>query len=161
MKKQFKLLFFLAVLTWLSAISIEACTIEIYSLKKRFRQANTVFIGKVTKIVDYQPSAKELSLMPKEFRDWKGFSKVTFEVSKTWKGSASSNQEFIGVSAYICGCDIAPRVLKEGEEFLVFSPKKNFVSVCDVGETKKDYVKDEIKSLNKFSFRFWASIYPF
>lgn len=152
---------FILSLTLFSQTSL-ACSIEITPLRKRFRRAESVFVGKVISIAEYNPSEKEKLLIPEYTRDWKYFSKVTFEINEKWKGDVSKKQDFIAIAYFPCGCpgdDIDQ--FKEGEEFLVFTEDNNFVSICGSEETASGYTKKKIKRLDSFWFRKWARIYPF
>jgi hypothetical protein len=141
--------------------SVNACTVTYAPLRKQFRWADSVFIGKVVKVVEYAPTDKEINSIPENWRDWKVWSKVTFEVEKKWKGNISKTQEFISIAYYICACSTTVTEFKENKEYLVFSQKQSFVFVCDSDENESEYAEKKIKHIDNFGFRLWSKIYPF
>jgi hypothetical protein len=142
--------------------SVNACTIEITPLRKEFKQAKSVFVGKVISVVEHSPSEKETHLVPKYLRNWKHFSKVTFEIMEKWKGNVSGRKEYLAVAYFMCGCP-GPKLdeFKEGQKYLVFAETKNFVHICSAGNLSEDHVAKNAKRLNRFWFRVWANLYPF
>lgn len=140
--------------------SANACSVIETPLRKQFRRADVVFIGKVSNIIQYKPSEKERLLMPEEWRSWNDFSKVTFEIKKKWKGKVSKTQAFISF-ADVCACSQTVSEFEKGKGYLVFSEEKSFVTICDSNESESETTKREIKRLNNFGFRLWARIYPF
>lgn len=148
--------------------SVNSCSIEIPPLRKEFRRAKSVFIGKVLKISDdYVPTEKEKQTIPEYWKEgyWKDkyiFSKVTFEVKKKWKGNVAETQDFVAVAYFFCGCpggDIDK--FKVGEEFLVLATGQNFVTICDSKNANSEWAKGDMKRFDNFWFRTWARIYPF
>jgi hypothetical protein len=155
-------IFFLAMFSFLLSLqSANACSISSQPLRKQFREADAVFTGKVSKIIEYTPSEKEILLVPENWREWKVWSKVTFEVTKKYKGNISKTQEFISVAWYICGCSTTASEFKEGQDYLIFSQGKSFVGICNSEEIASDTAKKEIEQIDNFGFRLWSRIYPF
>ncbi len=155
----------LVVLVALIVVSFEsaiACSIIITPLRKEFRRANTVFTGKVTQVNAVSLTEIEKSkLVPKNWRSWDIFSKVTVEVHKRWKGSLSGTNEFLAVAFFSCGCETMPLQYDLGKEYLVFAEKANFITICDSRVTQMNNTKTELTKLDSFGFRLWARIYPF
>lgn len=138
------------------------CSLNISPLRKDFRAAKSVFLGKVTSISDYSLSENDKSFIPESWQNHKYFSKVRFEIKNKWKGDVSQNQEFIAVAYWWCGCPGGkPDEFKVGEEFIVFATGKKFITVCDTFRDKLDGKPALIKKLDSFGFRAWARIYPF
>lgn len=147
--------------------SLLACSVVEIPLRKQFRNANAVFVGKVVNFVDsYKPNEIEKRSIPSDWRDgyWKDkdiYSKVKIEITKKWKGAVEEQKEFIAIGYFICVCSQKQSSFKVGEEYLFFSESEKFVAICDSHETKFDSTKSEIKNLDSFGFRLWARIYPF
>jgi hypothetical protein len=161
MNKIFRLIFIFGLVFIFGFQNVIACTIEIAPLRKQFRGAKAVFIGKVVKISQFNPTETEkLQNVPENWRDMDNFSKITIEAQNKWKGSISSRKDFIGVIGFPCGCD-SYQELKENKTYLFFVYEKNFLTICDAKESDKDWVKKEMKRLNNFGFRLWSRIYPF
>jgi hypothetical protein len=162
MKRTFSVFASLVLASIFCFQTVNACSLKIPPLRKKFREAKSVFLGKVVKIVDYSPSEAEKSAIPEYWQDYKYFSKVRFEIKNKWKGDVSENQEFLAVADWECGCPgDAPERFKEGEEFIIFASGKKFIIVCDAGRTKIEGKEQLIKKLDEFWFRAWARIYPF
>ena len=146
--------------------TVGACSQISTPLRKEFKEAKAVFVGKVIKISQYYtPDEQEKKTIPRFWKEgyWKDkevFSKVTFEITKKWKGGAAERREFVGVAYFSCGCSKFIR-LKEGTEYLVFATGQNFVTVCDSKDTESEFTKEKMKRLDRFWFRAWAEIYPF
>lgn len=161
MRKICKLIFVVALFFIFNLQNVIACTIEIAPLRKQFRAAKAVFIGKVVKISQYNPTETEkLRNVPENWRDMDSFSKITIEAQNKWKGNFSGRKDYIGVIGFPCGCD-SYQELKENVTYLFFVYEKNFLTICNAKELDKNWVKKEIKQLDSFGFRFWSRIYPF
>lgn len=89
MKKALVNLLICFVIIQLSICATNACDISALPFRKQFRNANSIFVGKVTKVIEYKPTEKELLSVPENWQDWKVWSKVTFEVERKLKGSIS------------------------------------------------------------------------
>ena len=151
----------LLVLLIVSFESLIACTVEITPLRKEFRQANSVFVGKIIEIEDVALTEIEIQkLIPKEWRDLKVFSKITVEVKDKWKGNALGTKKIWSVTFGSCRCD-KPKQFEIGKEYLIFAKRDNFIAFCDSKPTTLDWAKDEMKQLDNAGFRLWARIYPF
>ena len=151
-----------------------SCTIYIPPFRKVYRESKSVFVGKVLKIEEYYNLTEtDKRIIPEHWlqindrlraaSQYKGlFSKITFEIKDKWKGNIAERKDFISVSAYDCGCPgDGINVFEIAQEYLVTAREKNFVSVCDSKTADSDWAKDDIKRLDKFWFRTWATIYPF
>lgn len=149
-----------------------SCTIYIPPFRKIYRASESIFVGKVLKIEEYYnlTETDERRIPEHWLREndrvkaslqYKGlFSKVTFEIKDNWKGNLAERKDFISVPAYDCGCPgDGINVFEIGQEYLVTAANKDFVTVCN--SKKTDWAKDDIKKLDKFWFRAWATIYPF
>jgi hypothetical protein len=151
----------LLVLFIISFESLIACTVEITPLRKEFRQANSVFTGKILEVEDIDLTEMEIQkLIPREWRDLNVFSKVTVEIKDKWKGNASGTKEFWSVAFGTCSCD-PPKQFEIGKEYLIFAERSNFIAFCDSKPITINWAKSEIKQLDSFGFRLWARIYPF
>ena len=140
-----------------------ACTIIVPPLRKQFRDSKGVFVGKVIKLTNstYVPNESEKRDIPKVWWDEaEEFSKITFEITKGWKGNFAKQQDFFSINIFSCPC-AEIRKFEEGKEYLVYAAGKNFVTICDSKEIIFAGTKDEIKHLDNFWFRTWARIYPF
>lgn len=138
------------------------CVPDPQPLRKDYRRAKSVFIGRLESITAFVPSKEERERLLPE--DWdffyKGeFSKVRFTVTKTWKEARKGDREFVAVISDSCEC--RRRQLKAGQDYLVLATGKNFVHICDAGEIETDITKHEIRRIDQFWFRVWATIYPF
>lgn len=142
------------------SLSVAACTIEISPLRKDFRRANSVFIGKLLSIDELTPNTSNEKI-PDEWSDWKVFSKIKFQVERKWKGSYAGEREFVAAAYYTCGCDTRMSQFVEGKEYLVFAESSDFVFVCSAEEIGRLTTTDKMKRLDSFWFRTWARIYPF
>jgi hypothetical protein len=163
MKKNFRIFAALVSALIFCFQTVNACTIAVPSIKKEFRKAESIFIGKVVKVTDeHSPSEKEAASIPENWEHWKWFSNVTFEIKNKWKGNVSGTREFVAVAIYDCGCPGGEiDAFKAGKEFLVFADGKNFVSICDSYKPDDEWAKIRFKKLDSFWFRAWAQIYPF
>lgn len=141
--------------------SVNACTVEVLSLRKEFRKANAVFIGKIIDVNDVPISeAEKQKVIPQDWRNETLFSKVMVEIKQKWKGNLKKTQEFWGVVFGSCRCR-QPDNYKLGKEYLIFAQTNNFIAFCDSNEISYDSTKDDIKRLDNFGFRLWSRIYPF
>ena len=141
--------------------NVNACTVEVLSLRKEFRKANAVFIGKIIDVNDVPISETEKQkVIPQDWRNETLFTKITVEIQQKWKGKASGTKEFWSVPVGSCRCN-PPKQYELGKEYLMFSEKKNFIAFCNSFEIKDNSTKADLKQLDSFGFRFWARIYPF
>jgi hypothetical protein len=145
-----------------------ACTIIIPPLRKEFRKAKAVFVGKITDVsFNYLPTEKEKRDIPEYWTEgaWKDkniFSKVTVEINNEWKGGGAGKRVFVAVAQDFCACAATKMSeFKAGEEYLFFAAGKNFVAVCDSDKTDSQWTIDKMQRLDDFWFRVWAGIYPF
>lgn len=162
MKTSIQFIFAIALLFAFSSVDIIACTISEVPLRKQFRKSNAVFVGKVLKIEEYNPTKEEKrKFISENWQSWTMFSKVTFEVRDKWKGNVPKTKEFLAAAFYTCGCDQNVSEYEIGKEYLIYAPENNFVTICDSKLTLNEWVKKEMKRLDSFSFRLWARIYLF
>ncbi len=139
------------------AESVVACSIYIPPLRRDFRKAESVFIGRVVSV-----NAANLTLREKEelsdFGDSRSFSRMRFQVLKKWKGARNKELEFSGIAHDFCGCPGGPMdQFVEGKEYLIFARRKTTLSVCE----SEPVTNEKIARLDSFWFRTWARIYPF
>jgi hypothetical protein len=127
-----------------------ACSPYNSPLSERFRKAETVFVGTVGSVELYPPGSWPL--------DGVNAYSVRFKATKTWKGAAKSDREYIVFEAD-CDCDGAVDVPKLGKEYLV-TPDKH-PRVCHAVATDTERARNEIKRLDRFWFRTGATLYPF
>lgn len=163
-KKHLQIISLVAVTLMFSLQTAIACTVYIQPFRKEFRQADSVFAGRIVKVEEINlTEIEKQKLVPKDWDGWNVFSKVTVEVNQKWKGnSRKGTKEFFAVAFFDCGCpDSKIDEFVVGQEYLIASPKNTFISICDSKNTNSDRAKAEIKQLDRFGFRLWARIYPF
>ena|GEM_PF-2779991 len=128
-----------------------ACSAYSSPLKERFRKAETVFVGTVESVEPYPPG-----------RNWTldGFNTYTvrFKATKTWKGAEKDDREYVVYEAN-CDCKGTSELPKLGKEYL-FTPDKD-PNVCHAIATDTERGRNEIKRLDRFWFRTWATFYPY
>lgn len=131
-----------------AAWEVSACSCIIYSLSKRFNDANAVFVGKHV----FAPADTEkVQNYSEEF--------AVFEVLQSWKGV---HNDFVAVRidfpdrAGTCSI-FTPQ---ENVQYLVFAYGIDLrvQTVCSdtLPLTDSNGTKQEISQLNSFWFRFWA-----
>ncbi|MFT3744859.1 MAG: hypothetical protein QM785_11285 [Pyrinomonadaceae bacterium] len=155
-------LFLVSVVALLASIPANGCTVEIESLRKQFRRANAVFMGKIIELDNGALTSKELTRIPDDWRDTPQLiSKVSFSIEKTWKGSSRKQAEYVGVPVFDCGCPGGKiDELVDGKEYLIFANEKNFITVCESAPADREHTRSQVKQLNSFWFRFFARIVP-
>jgi hypothetical protein len=162
MKRSYFLAALFIVVGYIFIGNVQACSIEIQPLRKQFRRAKLVFIGKVLSIQPTPLTEAGKAGIPKTWRDWNEFSNIKFQVLRKWKGDSPSEREYVGIAYYICGCPHFPMdQFYVGKDYLIFAGDKKFITVCESEKLGSDYVAKEMKSLDSFWFRSWAAIYPF
>lgn len=172
MKKVYRFFVSLVFICALWFQTVSACSLYIPPLRKDFRAAKTVFLGKVLNIEnDYIPTEEEKKSMPSHWKSSDGklqdpysgnlYSKVTFEIKNKWKGDLSGQQAFAALAFWGCGCPGDWDQFKVGEEYVVFASGKKFITVCNAWRTRLSNKAATIKKLDDFGFRLWARIYPF
>lgn len=149
----------ISTLLFLFSFEVLACSIYIPPLRKDFRGADTVFVGRVESVASL--SNYDAAVIPKSWDDWKMFERITFSVERKWKGDARKVREYTGVSVYDCGCPGGLDQFEVGKAYLVFARKERFVSVCESERIGGKYVEEKMKRLDSFWFRSWSRIYPF
>jgi hypothetical protein len=147
--------------------NISACSLYIPPLRREFRKAKAVFTGKILKVEDYYlPTEQEKPDIPENWtsgslKNANIFSRVTIEIKKKWKGNLPGKKTFIAVSYWNCGCPGDQDRFEQGQEYIFFTERKNFITVCDSWRGKGFGKETLIKKLDNFWFRSWARIYPF
>lgn len=129
-----------------------ACDENISSLKERYRKAESIFVGTVESLEAY-PKGRNWTL--------DGFNAYTvrFKTTKTWKGGEDSAREYVVMEAS-CGCPDMSIMFKQEKEYLVFAPEEDLV-ICNAVATDTKRAEEEMKKLNRFWFRTWATVFPF
>ncbi len=134
-----------------------ACSISIPPLRRDFRKAESVFVGKVLSVQSTaltKAEEKRFSYL----KDWESFSRIKFQVIKQWKGAAGNEREYVGIAFDLCGCPDWPMdQFVEGREYLVFAREKNTLTVCE----SESVTTEKTRRLDSFWFRTWARVYPF
>ena len=125
------------------------------STRAKFRNADFVFVGEVTKF--------DFPFKVETIEDVRFFSyQATFKVEKQWKGRKHSEITAL-VSGNLSGCQSDE--MRVGERFLIFASQESgqfFVRRDFCSSSKKaECAKDEIKKLKNFFYRTSISIYPF
>jgi hypothetical protein len=162
MISRFKYLCYLVFIGAISSVKLFACSIEIPPLRKDYRRAESVFVAKVIKVEETTLDPSVVNNFPAGWRDWKLFSRISFQIERQWKGPSGTQKEYVGVAFYGCGCPGGPfDQFVAGNEYLVFGGSKNFLTVCESEKTGSEYISDKMKRLDKFWFRTWVEIYPF
>jgi|GEM_PF-7031049 len=153
------LLAFVVLFGWTSTY---ACSVEIESLRKHFRHADTVFVGRVTSVRETTLSEQEQAQVPDSWSDWKLYDQMDFQVMRQWKGARVKTKTYFGVGIYDCGCPGGPiDKFEVGNEYLIFAEHKRFLTVCESERIGSDFVKNEMKRLDGLGLRLWASVWPF
>ncbi|HRH46209.1 MAG TPA: hypothetical protein PKY82_31485 [Pyrinomonadaceae bacterium] len=69
MKKLYQIMVAFSLIFAFSLLSVNACTVEVLSLRKEFRKANSVFIGKIIDVIDVPISETEKQkVIPQDWR---------------------------------------------------------------------------------------------
>ncbi len=144
------------VLLTISSLLSYACECDEWSQRRKFRDADSVFVGEVLL------SGERAGLNTN--KDFKLFPYlVTFKVEKQWKGKRQSE---ITAFADLKGGGMCEGFeMPVGERFLVYAKRKSGLllvsrSFCSPNKNVK-YAHDEIKNLNNFFFRAYTFLYPF
>lgn len=119
-----------------------SCSCVERSARKDYRSAKAIFIGEVIGVSQGNLPAS-----------------VKFKVEKQWKGAKQS--EFIASWGYEGVGTCGGFLFEKGQKYLVYVHGKELsvYTACD-RTAKLGYVKDELKRLNSFWFRFSARVYP-
>jgi hypothetical protein len=120
-------------------------------VREKFRDADVVFPGQALEI--------EEEVATDNYSYPTG---VKFKADRYWKGNAQNAQIiYFGFdNPGFCG-DLP---LAKGERYLVYAYRKKgrLVTQIDCGPNRNaKYAEDEIKKLDKFSFRIFAWLFPF
>ncbi len=155
MKVTFQIIAFILLLTFASS-SAYACECDESSQRKKFRDADTVFVGEVLVFGERAGlnTNKDFKLFPYL---------VTFKVEKQWKGKRQS--EIVAFADLKGGGMCEGFEMHIGERFLIYARRKSgFLLVrrgfCSPNKNVK-YAQDEIKNLNNFFFRAYTFLYPY
>lgn len=140
----------------------KACSVVEIPLRKQFRHAASVFVGKVLKVEEYSlPESERSKVIPENWSSLKVFSKVTFEITNSWKGDLKKTVQLIGVASDVCACSQNVTQYQAGMEYLIFSHENNFITICDARPNGSDWAVADKKRIDRFWFRAWARILPF
>jgi hypothetical protein len=135
-----------------------ACTCDFRSHRTDFRNATAVFIGTVTEIADLTP--------PQDIRDMRPqlahFLRV--RVEKRYKGELTE-QIWSYEIPYACG----GFEFKVGDKYLLYVYKaeegSRYASTsCTRSRNMAaggELLEDELRDLNRWTFRFWSRVWPF
>lgn len=155
MKTFLQIIIFFVLLTIGSSLAY-ACECDEWSQRRRFRDADTVFVGEILLFGERAGlnTNKDFELFPYL---------VTFKIEKQWKGKRHSE-----ITAF---ADLKGGGMCEGFEmpvgghFLIYAKRKSgFLivsrSFCSPNKKVED-AQDEIKNLNNFFFRAYTFLYPY
>jgi len=132
----------------LNASTALGCSCSDPSQRKKFRDADYVFLGTAIRM-----AYSHIQEFP---------TGVTFKVERQWKGTKLSEPlvNFTFDSPGMCG-DLH---LAEGQQFLIYAyrQKNDLISYTDCGPNLQvQYAGTEVRKLNSFWFRFFARVIPF
>jgi hypothetical protein len=151
MNRAFKIFPILILVMIFGAGSVNACSIDLPSLREQFRESKHVFVGEILEISD----APEKLRKSKE-RIINGA--VRFRIQKRWKGAKETEISLLSdVVDFGCGGSVGNKLVK-GEKYLIFA-RKDYVYFFEA--TKIADAGDKMKRLDDFGFRAWSRIYPF
>ena len=134
-----------------------SCTCGMPTQRARFRNAHAVFVGEILEMKQRAGVEADESLKDYPYQ-------VTFRVEKQWKGKRQS--EITALSDYeelgMCN-DL---YLEVGKRFLIYAPRKRgqLIVYAKCGPNvpaNNEYTDAEIRRLNNFFFRTYASLYPY
>jgi hypothetical protein len=151
MKNAFKLAAVVFLFT-LHAPDAFACSCADPSVRRKFRDADAVFVGEVVEMSSFGPND--------DFPLATNLAK--FKVERHWKGSNESEITTVVNfdSPGMCG-DLK---LAVGERFLIYAERKKgrLLIQTDCGPNRNlKYAGEELKKLNSFRFRLFARFYPY
>ena len=155
MKTSFQIIIFFVLLAIGTSLAY-ACECDERSQRRRFRDANAVFVGEVLLFGERAGlnTNKDFELFPYL---------VTFKIEKRWKGKRQSE---ITAFADLKGSGMCEGFeMPVGEHFLIYAKRKSgFLivsrSFCSPNKKVKD-AQDEIKNLNNFFFRAYTFLYSY
>lgn len=149
----------LLLLIFLGASAVSACSCVDIPLKKKFRDASAIFVGRLAGDIPEDESLVQQGSSRGLF---------TFEIVKAWKGV---KKDYVAIDlANMPGGGASCEQLytfDEDTEYLVFAYGKDLkvnVVCSDTKPVSRDYgslTQREIRKLNSFWFRSWTRIYPF
>ena len=128
-----------------------ACDIDGPSLRKEFRRASDVFVGRLLQITDTPKWANLTGEKP-------AVAFVTFRVKDRWKG-AKQDELVLTTDLIDMGCDGSPMRQFERDVTYLISSKKGYTYFREARVVAS--ATGEIRKLDDVWFRTWARIYPF
>ena len=154
MKTFLQIIIFFVLLTIGTSLAY-ACECDERSQRRRFRDADAVFVGEVLLFGERVGlnKSKDFELLPYL---------VTFKVEKQWKGKRQSE---ITAFADLKGGGMCEGFeMPVGERFLIYAKHKSGFEIvsrsfCSPNKKVKD-AQNEIKNLNNFFFRAYTFLYP-
>jgi hypothetical protein len=131
-----------------------ACSGEIQSHRRDFREARAIFIGRAAKII-----AKPR--VPEGYASGEIDYTVRFEIERRWKGARGSEVTILVHSPVTC----SKFNFQEGQRYLVYAFGRDLVSTTIFTRSRPIEREDEethkdMRELNSFWFRAWSRI-PF
>ncbi len=139
----------------LSAPAAYSCDCTVPKLRRDYREATAIFVGKVVEVRFNQSSDdKTRRLHPMA---------VKLKVEKSWKGVRSPEITVITNEAItVCG----GFEFREGERYIIYAYEKDLVTFNSCSRSRPLNYEDEfdakeIKRLNSFWFRLMAQLNPF
>lgn len=151
MKSLLHVLFVVCLFT-ISASIVQACSCADPSQRSKFRRADVVFLGEITRYTFLGNISKDSQLVQS----------ASFQVKRQWKGA---KQKEIRLLLPIDGpgtCGDMP--LTVGMQYLVYAyrEKEGLVTYGDCGpNVPAGYANEDIKKLNSFWFRLSARLWLF
>lgn len=151
-------LLILFVLLKFGVLAISACTCVDMPLKNRFREASTIFIGRLADDIPEDDSLIQNNrtglIVLEVVKGWKG-------VKKEYIGIDFKKETFsIGTCPFLFGFD-------KDTEYLVFAYGKGLQINVECSDTLpvspeyNSYSQRQIRKLNSYWFRTWSRAYPF
>ncbi len=129
-----------------------ACSCADFSVRRKFRDADAVFVGRVVELAPAEPS-EDFPL---------AMYLVRFEVERRWKGAKGREVEAVADFDRKGWC--GDLNLAVGERFLIYAPReKGRLRVrADCGPNMNAaHAAEEVRRLDSFWFRAKARLYPY
>ena len=152
--RQLTAILVLLLLTSLTPADVSACTCNIYSLQKTFRESKVVFIGTVVSSTFDSVTDQECLPMPYE---------ITLSVDKAWKGP-KHGKVVVRTDQGESGCGGVRFMV--GEQYLVYAYRCGDVLDASTGCSRirvmnrlDEETKQEMKQLDSWWFRMRARLW--
>jgi hypothetical protein len=145
----------------LSCGRVHGCTVEVVGLRDEFRRSKNVFIGEVLAV----EGVRKDKLPTRLAEDWNQLDKITLRIKKSWKGKGVGTISIF--SDVSCTCPMRFLTFEVGKEFVILADRDGFASACSFRNINtsddrfNELLGNDLRRLNNFWFRAWASIYPF